>query len=91
MTFEVLQGDDANDVRASHRVTVFRTDARNGAHVQIPYKGYIISLAMDGYDTQIFLGDDNILGMSEIHGTDGEAIKKAIKFVDDYIEAKKPL
>jgi len=74
-----------NDPRASHTVNVLTSEGRGATNVSIPYKGYIISLAMDGADTCVFCDDDSrteVIGYGVILGTSGESIKRAIGIID---------
>jgi hypothetical protein len=67
-----------NDCRAAHRVNW----TPNGFNVQIPYKGYTLSLASDGAD--VFVWDKSNTNWFQVEGTSGESIREAMDWVDNY-------
>jgi len=68
-----------NDSRADH--TVFVTEAGTG--IRFTYKGYYISLAMDGSDTVVFdVYDEPVVPYGAILGTGPESIRKAMDIID---------
>ena len=77
--------NNGNDHRAYHKVNFV---PYSGFNVQIPYKGYMISLASDGEDTLVF-EDLEPQHLYRVEGTSGKSIKKAIKFIDRRIKSNK--
>ena len=72
-----------NDHRAQHMCF----NHGFGTCVKWIYKGYEVSLAMDGEDTRVFLGlDDPALAVFE--GTGVESIVDAKNFIDAAVEAE---
>lgn len=68
-----------NHHRAGHIVNVI--PGCRGYNVQLPYRGYTISLGMDGETTAVWKGDGDFLFQSL--GTDGESIRQAMNYVDN--------
>lgn len=69
-----------NDPRAGHTVNFFGL----GTNVQIPYKGYTISLASDGQETCVFANKID-QSLFDAPGTGGEAVAAAVRFIDNLL------
>jgi len=67
-----------NHRNAAHKVTVMEGC---GTSVWVPYKGYTISLALDGEDTIVFQDLSPVLFTAVF--TDGSAVKECINFIDN--------
>ena len=70
------------DSRAQHAVYVIESQPSFGACVKFQYKGYEISLAMDGSNTCVFEDATSNTTLFEAYGTGVESIMEAKDFVD---------
>ena len=59
-----------------------RQDSMTG-DFNIYHKGYVISLALGGYNSIVFLGESDALFTSE--STDGQAISECLSFIDNLV------
>jgi hypothetical protein len=72
-----------NNHRAAHTVN----DCGMGYNVRLTYRGYIISLAADGEDTQVWDRREKYLW--SCFGTQGESIQQAMEFINAKISEEK--